>query len=165
MSIKDAALRTAVLKAVADALKAETDADRGALQQALIDLYDATGGKTLDVRLPNGERVATISLPISQSAWRVTDRAKLKAWCEANRPEWLYEVPAHTEVAEAAVLEAVEQTGEDVPGVTFEEGGTPQSFRVTFEKSGRRAIAAAWSDGVFGHSLPGMAPALPEEVA
>lgn len=174
MSIKEAALRTAVLKAVSDALKAEADADRASLQDALIDLYEATGGKTLDVKLPDGTKVATISLAIEHSAPETFDRAALLAWAVENRPEWCHEVPAHIEVSEKAALEGVEFTpegiavtpgGEVVPGLRMKRGGTPKSFSVRFESTGRSAIAAAWSDGVFGNALPGMAPALPEVTA
>jgi hypothetical protein len=171
MSIKEAALRTVVLKAISDALKAEAEADRHELFDALVDLYEATGGKTLDVRLPDDTKVATISLAIEKAAPEVFDRAALQAWAVENRPEWCNAIPAHVEVSEKAALEGVEFTpegiavtpgGEVVPGLRMKRGGTPKNFSVRFESRGRNAIAAAWSDGVFAGALPGMAPALPE---
>lgn len=171
VSLKDAALRTAVLKAVADALKAEAEADRHELFAALVELYKESGAKSLDVRLPDGTKVATISLAIEQSKPVVTDHGALLAWALENRPEWCREIPARTDVAEAAVFESVEFTpdgqavtsdGEIVPGVAVTPGGSPRNFSVRFETHGRSAIAAAWSDGRFGGALPGMAPALPE---
>jgi hypothetical protein len=169
MSIKEAALRTVVLKAISDALKAETDADKAELFGALVDLYEDTGSKTLDVKLPDGTKVATISLVIEASAPEVFDRAALMAWAAENRSEWCNEIPARVEVSEKAALEGVEFTpegiavtpgGEVVPGIRMRRGGTPKHTSVKFQPAGRSAIAAAWSDGVFGTALPGMAPAL-----
>lgn len=171
MSIKDAALRTVVLRAISDALKAETDNDKAALFDAVVDLYEATGSKTLEVRLPDGEKVATITLAIEQSKPETFDHAALLAWAQENRPEWCHEVPARIEVSEKAAVDGVEFTpegiavtpgGEVVPGLRMKRGGTPTHTSVRFEKTGRQAIAGAWSRGEFGDALPGMAPALPE---
>lgn len=171
MSIKEAALRRVVLQAISDALKAETDNDKAALFDAVVDLYEATGSKSLEVRLPDGTKVATITLVIDASKPEVFDRAALTSWAVENRPEWCNAIPAHVDVSEKAAIEGVEFTpegiavtpgGEVVPGLRMKRGGKPKHTSVRFEHEGRQAIAAAWSAGVFGDALPGMAPALPE---
>jgi len=171
VNLKDQALRTTVLKALADMLYAEQKADRDDLMREIVAMYDATGGKTFDVKLPSGEKVATISLAISQAYPRVLDEDALVEWARENRPEWVREVPATTVLNLGRVIEditftedgmAVDGNGELVPEVVLDPGGEPQSFQVRFAPSGRVAIERAWADGKFGAALPGVAPALPE---
>lgn len=169
MNIKEAALRRAVLAAISDALKAESERDKQLVFEAMTGLYDQTGSKVLDVKLPDGTRVASLTLALTGDKTTVTDRAALLEWARENAPEFVHTVPAHDEVSESGLMEtltftdegdAVTASGELVPGIRKVAGGQPSHTMLKFQPNGRQAIADAWASGMFGNSLPGMAPAL-----
>lgn len=171
MKISDIGLMVAVFKAAGDMLRSEETGARDQLREALLTLHGDTGAKSLDVRLPNGEQVATVTLPLSKAAPVVDDERALMEWATDSRPEWLVEVPATVKLNTARIFEEVTFTpdgeavtagGEIVPGVRYDNGGKPGAPSVRFASGGRQAIASAWSDGVFGNVLPGVAPCLPE---
>jgi len=62
-------------------------------------LYDQTGSKVLDVKLPDGTRVASLTLALTGDKTTVTDRAALLEWARENAPEFVHTVPAHDEVS------------------------------------------------------------------
>jgi len=166
---KTLALRQTILRAIADALKAEMDAGRADLTERLVELYDALGSKSFDVKLESGKKVATLSLSISQPAPKVTDEKAVLEWAKRNAPDLVRVVPAREEVATAGLLErlsfaedgtAYDRNGEVVPGVTMTAGGEVTHYSTKFVPDGRRAIAEAWSRGEFARTLPGVAPAL-----
>lgn len=177
MSLKEHALRTAVLKAVSDALKSEVEADRGDLFEELCGLHELTGAKSLDVTLPDGRKVASISLAMPKAGPAITDSAAFDAFIAEQYPQAIIKVPARKEIAESFREELLSRLvaagnpmgsemvdaslGMLVPGVEYHEAGGPKSFSVRFEKTGREQIAAAWSDGDFGPLMPGIAPDRP----
>jgi hypothetical protein len=173
MSLKDNALRAAVLKAIADALKAEVDAGRDDLMHELLGLYDATGAKSLDVKVGD-VKVASIPLSIPKAGIEIADADALDAWIADRYPDCLVEVPAKTVVSsvvrEAVVKSAVRafdsgdvmtEDGELIDGLIYKEAGRPKSFSIRFEPDGRNRIAAAWQDGTLGALMPGIAPTAP----
>ena len=170
MTLKSLALKAAVLKAVLEYVKAEDAGTRDELREGLRAAHEESGAKSLDVRLPSGEQVATVTLPLSSAGPSITDEAALIEWARESRPEWLIEVPATVRLNTARLYEevtyvgaqAVTGGGEIVPGITYDLGGKPKSPSVRFTTTGRQAIADAWADGTFGMALPGIAPALPE---
>lgn len=172
MNIKDSALRTAVLKALRDAVDAELSNERTDTFEAVKQLYALTGSKSLDVRLPDGVKVASLSLTIPKAGPKVTDKAKFDKWLMKRYPSAVVKVPARREIAssfgdnvlanEVAFTpdgRALTAEGEIVPGVEYHEAGDPKTFSIRFEKGGRETIGAAWSNGEFAHLMPGMAPA------
>lgn len=172
MSLKANALRAAVMKAISDALKAEVDAGRGELMAELLDLYDATGAKSLDVKVGD-VKVASIPLSIPKAGIAVKDQAAFTAFVDSNYPQAVIVPPTSKQVAaawqEAYLKECVidggevidPNTGEVVPGLEHKEAGRPKTFSIRFEKTGREAIAAAWQDGRLGELMPGIAPTAP----
>lgn len=168
--MKRLAMRQTILRAVQDALGAEVEAGKADLLDLMKDLHDAIGSKTFDVTLPDGKKVATLSLAMTNDAVKVSDREALLQWARENAPEFVYEVPAHLEVADKGLTEglvfdedgtAYTADGEEVPGVRMVKGGKVTHYATKFVPGGRQAIADAWSAGEFGRELPGMAPALP----
>ena len=166
---KTLALRQTILRAIADALKAEMDAGRADLTERLVELYDTLGSKSFDVKLESGKKVATLSLAITQPAPKVTDERAVLEWAKENAPDLVRVIPAREEVAVPGLLErlsfaedgtAYDGNGEVVPGVTMTRGGEVTHYSTRFVPDGRRAIAEAWSRGEFARTLPGVAPAL-----
>ena len=103
-SVKERAMRAAVLKCVSDALKAEVDAERGELFADLVNLYEFTGSKSLDVKLPDGKtKVASITLSMPKAGPAVTDRAAFEAWIAERYPHSVVTVPERREVSGAFV--------------------------------------------------------------
>lgn len=165
MTLKDNALRSAILKAISDALKAEVDAGRTELFDELLELHELTGAKSLDVSLPDGRKIASISLAMP--------KAGLDAWIAQHYKGAVIKVPARREISPPFRDEllsrltftpegvAIDENGEIVPGVEWRAAGAPKSFSIRFEKTGREQIAAAWSDGQFGPLMPGIAPDRP----
>lgn len=171
MSLKERALRAAAMKAVSDALKAEVDSERSELMSELLDMYHDFGAKSFDVRM-DGVKVASIPLSIPKPGPEVVDCAVFDAWVESTYPQAIVSVPASKTISPAfkehllglitfTDTAAISPEGEIVPGVEWRESGDPKTFSIRFEKLGREAIAAAWSDGKLGALMPGIAPALP----
>jgi hypothetical protein len=170
MTLKDNALRAAILKAVADGLAAELDAGRSELFAELTDLYDVTGSKSLDVKLLDGAKVASISLSMPKAGPVITDPIAFDEFVREHYPHGIVKVPAREEVSPAFRDEllkrltytpegvAITEDGEIVAGLEHKPAGAPKSFSIRFEKGGREQIAMAWSDGLLGALMPGIAP-------
>jgi hypothetical protein len=103
MNLKDRNLRYALLKAFTEAIAAELDAEKATHKADLTARYDTEGVKSFDVKLPDGTKVAAISLAIPKASTEVTDTDALLKWAEANAPH-LVEVTEHPAVAEHLVL-------------------------------------------------------------
>ena len=178
MTIKQQTLRTAVMKALSDALADAMKSERADLFDALVDFHEATGAKSLDVSLPDGTKVATVALTVSTGGPRVADSAAFTAYVADRYPQAIYVPPATAVVSQQWTEQLFAEgrvdgsdlydprTGEVVPGVEVSEGGKPKTFSVRFESKkldGRAAIASAWVDGQLTDSLPDfVSPALPD---
>lgn len=173
MTLKDRALRAVAIKVVSDAMKDLVGQEREDFFTELCDFYDATGAKSLDVKLPDGTKVGGISIAIAKEEAQITDRDALKEWVMQNNPTAVVTIPQRQDIADAyldALLKkvtftddgtALTEDGEVVPGVTKNKGGYPKSFSIRPSSDGKAAIAQAWADGQLAQMLPGIAPALP----
>jgi acyl-CoA hydrolase len=146
VSLKDKALRAAVLKALVDLVKDESDQARVELHEAL----DDTGAASVKVTLPSGEHVATVTLAGGKPTARVTDERAFLSWVQANHPSEVEQRVRDTYrkrlLDHAAQAKApVDENGEVVPGVEITTGTAYVSQR--FATGGRDAIASAWRAG------------------
>lgn len=161
MSIQDAAARVAVLKALADRIGEEYTKARAVMQAEL----DASVGlQQVAALLPDGRKVAKISLTDPSPAAVVVDSDAYLAWVRDHHPgakdnvvrRVVTEVrPAFTtallaEMTAAGVTQWCDQeSGEvhDVPGVEI-RATRARSHSVRFEKAGRELVAEAWQAGL-----------------
>jgi hypothetical protein len=93
--LKDEALRAVVLGALRDLIDGEYGNARGVVLPELVTAWDALGVKSLDVRLPGGETVATITLIEPSDEVVVTNRSAFTTWVQKRAPEMVteYESP------------------------------------------------------------------------
>lgn len=163
MSLKDAATRTAVLSALAEALNAELKTAKTELQAELKAAKEQTGTQQIGVALPDGQDVGKVSLVQPKAAAGVVDEAAFREWVRTVRPgevtsRVVTEVrPAWRDLvlkqisAVGVVQWADPETGElhDVPGVEMQ--GRAAYTRMTVPDEGKAAIAEAWRTGQLGH--------------
>jgi hypothetical protein len=155
VSIAGDALRTAVLKTLADdvgdTIKGGKASLLGAMQEADIEKMAA--------RLPDGTKAASLTVVGGEQSPRVTDPAALLAWVQANRPDQAEVIvrPSYVEsVLKAAKLagRALDRkSGDVIPGISFEP--TTAYVKVDFTEGdidGREHIRRAWRSGAV--SLP-----------
>lgn len=184
MPLRDRNLRIALLTAVKKAVDAEIDAERADHRDMLVEKYTDEGTKTFDVKLPNGPKVATVSLSVPQASMDFTDWDAFAKWAEVNAPSLIVEVPIPAQprtiipARKATVEHHLHQgrareylvhfkpagqngdvvhtdTGEVVPGVTHTPEGTPKSFSVNFTPDGKDDLARAWRSGELEHVTVG----------
>lgn len=155
MSHAEDALRTAVLKTLADEVGAAMTGGKASLLKVMQDERI----EKLGAYLPDGTKVASLPVVGGEDAPRVTDPAAFEAWVKANHPDQTEVIvrPGYTE----AVLKAAKlagraldrQTGDVIPGITFEP--TTAYVKVDFatgDIDGREHIRRAWRNGAV--SLP-----------
>lgn len=145
MTVKDAALRAAVLRALADRVREEYDASRVEVDKALRELSDTTGAASVKVTLGD-QVIATVTLAGGKPTARVIDEDKFLAWVTENRPTETIE--RVRESYRKAVLDkggVDPSSGEFVPGVEVVDGSPYVSTR--FADGGREAVAQAWRTG------------------
>jgi hypothetical protein len=167
VSIKDQAFRVAVLGALKDALGSQYADERGDLLEQLVAAQGELGVKSLDVSLPDGTKVATVTLTQPSDRVEVVDEAAFTNWVAEH---WPTEVVTVTQVRPAfrkALLDSVAittlpdgadqvevlnvvvdvRTGVSVDGVRVRQASKPTSFSVRYTPDGRPAIAEAWREG------------------
>lgn len=94
MNLRDRNLRFALLKAIADAVAEELANERAGHTADLLERYDDEGTKGFDVKLPDGTKVATITLSVPKAPGvTVDDEEAFKAWCVANMPTAVDVIP------------------------------------------------------------------------
>jgi len=166
MSMRDDNLRLTLMKAVADTVAKFMAEAREQRLPDLLDFYDDNGSKSLSVRLPDGTKVATISLPEKKEFFEVTDKVAFLTWAREHHPEWIETVvvPPQPEITYEEVSETQAnrylkglahqgdvafdgKTGEVVDGVTYHPKGRPTSFSVLWEGEGKERIIDAWRTG------------------
>lgn len=160
MTLQDAVAREAVLKALADRIGEEYKLVRAEVQAEL----DANRGlQQVAAELPDGRRIAKISLTDPEPAAVVTDPDAYLAWVRDQHPgrdnivrRMVTEVrPAFTtallaELTAAGVPQWCDtETGEvhTVPGVQI-RATRGRSHSVRFEKGGRDLVAEAYRAGL-----------------
>ena len=154
-TVKDVALRLAILTALRDLIDAEVLELRHETTEEMVDLHDAVGVKALDVTLPDGTPVASVSLSTRQPKLSVTNEATFKAWVEAAHPDETQTIVRPS--FQKALLDRciwedediiVDPTTGEFPLGLGMAGGTSHGIRITYTKdTGRAAIAAAWRAG------------------
>lgn len=185
LKLKDRNLRIALLKAVTEDIAAQMDAEKDLHREELIGRYEDEGTKSFDVKLPNGAKVAAISLAIPKATTTVVDEEALLKWARENAPDLVSEVtipgvaahfveavPERTEFVvdakrvtellarvkpvDSAGGEVVDpDTGSLVEGVTYTPGARPKSYTVRYEDDGREALALAYRAGELNDLLSG----------
>ena len=160
-AIRENMLRLAVLTALRDAVDEEVTALRRTAQADLYELNESTGVHAVDVDLPNGERVARVSVSVTDPKPTVTDEDAFTVWVgEAHPSELVTMVRPSFQKALLARCSPVDDdtcvdnaTGEVVPGVTA-AGQPRRGIRLLFTKdTGRATIAQGWRDGTLAMPL------------
>lgn len=188
MNIKDELRRMALIKAFTDALMDFTKDERANVLSDLLEKYEDEGTKSFNVTLPNGQKVASITLPEGKPVDKTVDEAALFEWAEAQGGIDLEVIPA---VAERTVKKvraswladkikgAIEgddgdlidaESGEVIEGIKRIPGAAPSSFTVRFATDGREKLATAYRRGelndlVAGTALPQIEAAVHEAAA
>lgn len=148
MNLRDAALRAAVLKALADEIAATQLVAKAEAREG----FEAAGASQAAAVLPDGTKVATVSLAGGggQTA-SVTDEGAFLAWVAREHPGETQTVvrPEYRKKLLDAAKEAGRPldpaTGEIVPGITMRD--TTPYVSVRFRPGGADAIADAWAAG------------------
>lgn len=177
MNLKEQTLRTALMGAIASAVKDANDQQRKDLLAQLLDQYRDTGNKSFSVFNPDGDKVATITLNESKPETVVADPDAFLDWCRENRPE-LVETVTHppvegwteARVKGAALAHVVEDCklagdvyitddGEPVDGVEYRAPAEPSKFTLSYAAKDRGiSLVQSWRDGAIpvdlGPSLP-----------
>jgi hypothetical protein len=159
MSLADLAAQEAVLKALSDTIGERLREVRAAVQAEL----DANRGmQQVAAMLPDGRRVAKVSLTDPQPEAKVVDPEAFLAWVRDNHPDkqaisrrFVTEVRPATQTALLAEMTAAgspqwcdQETGEvhTVPGVEI-RATRARTHSLRFEKGGRDLVTEAWRAG------------------
>jgi hypothetical protein len=138
-------LLVAIATVMEEQVKSGKDFLRGQALAAMLKKYRTLGMKQLAVKGPDGETIATITLPESSDKAVVTDKEQFTAWVEENHPteveytasvrpsfqSVLLEKEVTLDTATGAVIDA---NGEVIPGVTAKKGGDPTFVQTKFIK-------------------------------
>ncbi|MFD3903006.1 hypothetical protein HXS80_20670 [Streptomyces sp. CB04723] len=184
-AIREAVTEQAVLGALLDEVKAAYAAARTEAEHLLTQQYKATGSTKVDVNLPDGTKVGSITRTPGETAAKVIDEERFRAWVRDTYPsEHVVKAIPMRIVAEVqpgftakllAEMTAAGRaqyadptTGEvhDVPGVAIAPARAA-STRITYGRkskgqplTGRELIAGAWQgQGLAARYLPALAPA------
>jgi hypothetical protein len=158
--MRDQAFRVAVLGALKDRIATEYAEQRTALLGQLLDAQADLGVKSLDVSLPNGTKVATITLTEPSVRVTVDDEDAFTAWVARRYPTEVQTVMTVRPAGRKAILDQAVVEGEDVfdwndgeklDGVrAAHPAPQSRSFSVRYPDGGRDAIAHAWRVGELG---------------
>jgi hypothetical protein len=150
LPLKEIALKVAVLSMLADKVKAALMDARSDQAAAMKDV----GADGVNVELPDGQRVARVSLVAGRASARIADAGDFLKWVVQNHPEEIEIVPAHEQVRPAFVNQLLADacatgqpvdvdTGELIPGIGVTKG---EPYISTSQKR-PKLIEAAWRDG------------------
>jgi hypothetical protein len=175
MNIKDELRRMALIKAFTDALMDFTKEERANVLTNLLEKYEDEGTKSFNVTLPNGQKVASITLPEGKPVDKTVDEAALYEWAEAQggidvevipavaertvkkiRASWLADRIKRSIEGDDGDLIDVE-SGEVIEGIKRVPGASPSSFSVLFAKDGREKLATAYRRGELNELVAGTA--------
>jgi hypothetical protein len=154
VNLKDAALRAAVLKRLKEKIRLADEAGRAEALDMFLAARDTLGVKSVDVVLPDGQKVASATLPAPQPGV-VVDEEQFRAWVQAEHPDEI--VQAVRESFRRAVMKSLvihgdkvvnRRTGETVSWARVRPAADrPTHFTITFTPAGRELIEQAWADG------------------
>lgn len=172
MGLKEENLRLATVKAIADAIAGIIAEMREEHFNLLLEQYEADGNKQFSVKLPSGDKVATITLTEQRRSFEIKDDRAFLRWMQDNRPESVetVTVPPQPElVYESVKPRAIRSllnrldwadghcvdsdTGEIVDGVVYCPAGRPKTFSVRYEADGRERVIDAWRQGELAELL------------
>jgi hypothetical protein len=179
MSLKDAAAQEAYLKTLLDVIDVTYKAKRQEVQQLLDAAAKESGTEKIAASLPDGTKIATISLTRGSAEAKVVDEAAFKVWVLENyateierrfvtevRGSFLNKLLGAMTAANSAQWVDPE-TGviHDVPGVAIKPARS-RGHSVRMTGNGPADVMAAWRSGVLtGVALPQLAAADPEPAA
>jgi hypothetical protein len=148
MNLNDATLRVAILKVLADEVAGRLTAEKSGAHAG----FTGTGATQAVPQLPDGTRVATVSLAgAGKKTASVTGPNALLAWVLENHPGETETVVRDSylkkllDTAKSKGRAIDPATGQVVPGITVSDGSEYLSVR--FKPGGREAIVAAWLRG------------------
>ena len=168
----DRLMLATVRRAMADVMKLEADADRKVLEEALEDQDPVDGKKTLEVTLPNGQKIASMSRTTAD-VWSYVfyDEAAFNTWFFENYPD---DVETRTVMNQQRYQQA--PTGDDHIDALL-ASGTVKAVTLDVEESitePDQAVVneildnAAIEEGVLytsdGNSIPGVRAEVKEKV-
>jgi hypothetical protein len=158
MTTPELARTVAALKAVGEILSGQQTAERA----ALLDALSEAGIKQQEVTLPDGSKLASISVAAGRTTARVADQEAFLEWVFENHPTQI-ETLKTTRVRpayERSVLESakkagepIDSTGEVVPGI---EVGDGEPYLVTKLADGahQRVLSAIQAGSIQPLQLP-----------
>lgn len=166
MTLKDDAERVAVLGALLDLVKGEYETARSGVRDGLKTTLREFGGRSVDVELPDGTVVATITLARPKPGIDV-DAAAFLEWVKAEYPgevvtavreSFRRSIIGRLDIADGIVVDT--KTGEKVEWAKVRPAGEPQTISLRYATGGRPAIATAYrrgelSPGVLGELAGG----------
>ncbi|MEW2302049.1 hypothetical protein AB0958_19085 [Streptomyces sp. NPDC006655] len=158
LPLPEQALREAALTAIHKTIGDTLTGFRTDMQTTL----EALGAERIAVSLPDGSRVASITVSNPTPKPVITDEAAFLAFVEDIAPDEVMTIRVVRPAYLKKLFDAMEQRGAaetidpdngeilDVEGVEMKTARSA-SHSVTFEKTGRTAIAAAWRAGELAH--------------
>lgn len=113
MNVRQETTRAAILGALRGVIDGEYTHARGQTLEALLDARKNSDVpvKTVFVILPDGTKVATVTLVDKQDEIVVQDRSKFTEWVQARAPEKVIQEPSPLEAVKAAIASAFEGQG------------------------------------------------------
>jgi hypothetical protein len=158
--MKELTRKVALLTALKDAVEAELDAARAEARDVIIKAREELGVKSVEVTVPDGEVVATVTVAGGGTAPAVHYDETFLAWVKENHPTEVVEAvrPAFSKALLGRLEQAGDKfvdpnTGEVVAGIG--ERSKSEYISVRFKPEGRAVIAEAWRSSEIGLLLAG----------
>jgi len=163
MSLKDAAMRAAVLETLHVAIGEELKAAKAERDAGMKAAKAETGTRQIGAELPDGTAIARVTLVSPDPVAVVADEQAFAAWVREHRPDQIrrefvttvretYVKALLAEMTAAGVPQWCDQdTGEvhTVPGIRMQPRAA--YARTTWEKQGKERVAEAWQSGQLTH--------------
>jgi hypothetical protein len=161
--VKDLTRRVALLTALKDAVEEELEQARAEMKGELLEAHEKFGVKSVEVDLPSGEVVASVSVVPEKETTAVLSPQEFTSWVAVNYPDQLDTSPRVHPAFEKALLGRVrftdsgvavdEESGEVVEGLGVRSKSGYVSVR--FKPEGRALVARAWRElGILGTVMP-----------
>jgi len=161
--VKDVTRKVALLTALKDAVEAELEQARAEMKGVLLEAHEQFGVKSVEVDLPSGDVVASVSVVPEKEVAAVLSPPEFVSWVAYHYPDQIDTAPRVHAAFEKALLGRVvftdsgsavdSESGEVVEGL----GVRPKAgyVSVRFKPEGRELVARAWREqGILGTVLP-----------